>query len=139
MAWCVRRLWLVLLTCCFVVAGLELATAKSIPRRAPRQPGSIQIGMASYYRYGTKTASGERFQPNSLTAAHRTLNFGTRVRVTRLRGGRSVVVRINDRGPFSRNRIIDVSWGAAVVLGLERVGTANVEVLVIPPRDEPKF
>ena len=95
--------------------------------------------MASYYRYGTKTASGERFQPNSLTAAHRTLNFGTRVRVTRLRGGRSVVVRINDRGPFSRNRIIDVSWGAAVVLGLERVGTANVEVLVIPPRDEPKF
>jgi rare lipoprotein A len=95
--------------------------------------------MASYYRYGGKTANGESFQPHSLTAAHRTLKFGTRVRVTHIRSGRTVVVRINDRGPFTRNRIIDLSWGAATVLGLERLGTAKVQIVVIPTRAEPSF
>jgi rare lipoprotein A len=75
-------------------------------------------GLASVYAYGGgKTASGERAQPTDLTAAHRTLPFGTKVRVTNLRNGRSVVVRINDRGPFIRGRIIDVTPAAALELG----------------------
>src|SRR5947208_14165733 len=85
-------------------------------------PASAQVGWASYYKYGRKTASGERFNARGLTAAHRTLKFGTRVRVTHLRTGRSVIVRINDRGPFVRSRIIDLSYGAAKAVGLRGTG-----------------
>jgi rare lipoprotein A len=89
-----------------------------------------QVGIASYYKHGRKTANGERFNPNGMTAAHRTLKFGTRVRVTHLKSGRSVVVRINDRGPFgSGRRIIDLSYGAAKALGLS--GTAKVNMIVL--------
>ena len=88
-------------------------------------------GMASYYKSGKRTANGERFNPLGLTAAHRSLPFGTRVRVTRVKSGRSVVVRINDRGPFIRGRIIDLSLGAAQVIGLNRTGLAKVKVDVL--------
>ena len=71
------------------------------------------LGMASYYKSGKRTANGERFNPNGLTAAHRSLPFGTRVQVTNMKTGRSVVVRINDRGPFVGRRVIDLSYGAA--------------------------
>src|SRR5258705_12553760 len=74
--------------------------------------GVATVGLASYYKHGRKTANGERFNPGGLTAAHRTLKFGTRVRVTHLKTGRSVVVRINDRGSFIRGRIIDLAYGA---------------------------
>ena len=90
---------------------------------------AAQTGVASYYKYGTRTASGERFNPNGLTAAHRSLPFGTRVLVTNLRTGKSVIVRINDRGPFSRGRLIDLSLGAAKVVGLTRTGVAKVKVV----------
>ena len=84
-----------------------------------------QSGIASVYAYsGERTASGERAQPSGLTAAHRTLPFGTRVRVTNKSNGRSVVVRINDRGPFVRGRIIDLTPAAARVLGFS--GLAHV-------------
>ena len=77
-----------------------------------------QSGIASVYAYsGERTASGEHARPGGLTAAHRTLPFGTRVRVTNRRNGRSVVVRINDRGPFVRGRVIDVTPAAAHALG----------------------
>jgi rare lipoprotein A len=77
-----------------------------------------QSGIASIYAYaGERTASGERAKPSGLTAAHRTLPFGTRVRVTNKSNGRSVVVRINDRGPFVRGRVIDVTPAAARALG----------------------
>jgi len=77
-----------------------------------------QSGIASVYAYsGGKTASGERANPGALTAAHRTLPFGTHVRVTNKRNGHSVVVRINDRGPFTRGRVIDVTPAAARALG----------------------
>ena len=89
-------------------------------------------GKASYYRHGSKTASGEKFNPSALTAAHRTLKFGTRVRVTHLRSGRSVIVRINDRGPFIKSRIIDLSWGAAIAIGLDKSGVASVRIVVLP-------
>ncbi|WP_425340089.1 septal ring lytic transglycosylase RlpA family protein [Onishia taeanensis] len=93
-----------------------------------------EIGMASYYadRYhGRTTASGERFDQQALTAAHRTLAFGTRVRVTRLDNGREVTVRINDRGPFVRGRIIDLSKRAARQLGMVRDGTVKVRLSVL--------
>jgi rare lipoprotein A len=95
---------------------------------------SSSVGMASYYArkfHGRKTASGERFDMHKLTAAHRTLPFGTRVRVTNLRNGRSATVRINDRGPYTRGRIIDLSYAAAKEIGLIEAGTAKVKVEVL--------
>jgi rare lipoprotein A len=91
---------------------------------------SAQSGIASVYAYdGGRTASGERASPGALTAAHRTLPFGTMVRVTNRNSGRSVVVRINDRGPFVHGRIIDLTPAAARALGFS--GLANVEVDVV--------
>ncbi len=92
---------------------------------------AAERGMASYYGYRSKTANGEMMNPNALTAAHKTLPFGTRVRVTNTRTGQSVVVRINDRGPFVRGRIIDVSTGAARALGIIGSGVAPVLVDVV--------
>lgn len=97
-------------------------------------PGETATGEASYYAdkfIGRTTASGERYDPEAMTAAHRSLPFGTRVRVTRLSNGRSVVVRINDRGPFVRGRIIDVSHAAARKLDMMREGVVPVTVEVL--------
>ena len=88
-------------------------------------------GKASYYRSGKVTANGERFIPSGMTAAHRSLPFGTKVRVTNLANGRKVVVRINDRGPFIRGRIIDLAYGAARRIGLTTRGVARVQVDVL--------
>lgn len=88
-------------------------------------------GIASFYWQGQTTASGETFDRNGMTAAHRTLPMGTRVKVTNVVTGRSVVVRINDRGPFKRNRIIDLSEAAAKAIGMERMGLAPVKVEVV--------
>lgn len=88
-------------------------------------------GQASWYgqrHHGRRTASGERFDQHALTAAHRSLPFGSRVKVTHLRSQRSVVVRINDRGPYGRGRIIDLSRAAAERLGMLRSGVAPVRV-----------
>ncbi|MGH6694663.1 MAG: septal ring lytic transglycosylase RlpA family protein [Sphingopyxis sp.] len=91
-------------------------------------------GVASYYGNelaGNRTASGERFDPGQLTAAHRSLPFGSMVRVTNTSNGDSVVVRINDRGPFSRGRVIDVSHAAAREIGMHRSGTARVKLALL--------
>jgi rare lipoprotein A (peptidoglycan hydrolase) len=96
--------------------------------------GPELVGVASYYGgrfHGRLTASGARFDANGLTAAHRSLPFGTRVRVTHLATGRSVDVRITDRGPFVGGRIIDLSQGAAGVIGMHRQGVARVRVTVL--------
>ena len=85
-------------------------------------------GGASWYAMTSRTASGERANPNTLTAAHRTLPFGTKVTVENLRNRRKVTVRINDRGPFVRGRIIDVSRAAAHRLDMVRSGTAPVRI-----------
>jgi rare lipoprotein A len=91
---------------------------------------SAQSGIASVYDYpGGQTASGERGSPAALTAAHRTLPFGTMVRVTDHANGRSVVVRINDRGPFVRGRIIDLSPAAARVIGMDGLADVTVDVV----------
>ncbi|KOY88080.1 hypothetical protein AD998_06225 [bacterium 336/3] len=107
-----------------------------------------QKGMASYYGgkfHGRKTASGETFDTYKLTAAHRTLKFGTKVKVTNLKNNKSVIVRINDRGPFAHARIIDVSQAAAQELGMMLSGTAKVQIEVVtdeeiikPNNNEPK-
>ena len=89
------------------------------------------VGMASYYKSGKRTANGEKFNPHGLTAAHRKLKFGTKVRVTNVRTGKSVVVRINDRGPFIRGRVIDLSLGAAKVIGLHKSGVARISYTVL--------
>ena len=86
-------------------------------------------GIASVYAYaGSKTASGERANPTGLTAAHRTLAFGTHVRVTNRRNGRSVTVRINDRGPFVRGRVIDVTPAGARALGFSGLAPVKLEL-----------
>jgi rare lipoprotein A len=90
-----------------------------------------QSGVGSYYGpkfHGKKTASGEKFNQNAMTAAHKTLPFGTRLKVTNLSNKRSVVVRVNDRGPFIRGRIVDVSTIAARQLGLVGRGVARVRI-----------
>ena len=94
----------------------------------------IDGGMASYYGNelaGNRTASGERFDPRGLTAAHRSLPFGSMVRVTNVSNGDSVIVRINDRGPFSRGRVIDISHAAAKEIGMHRSGTARVKLALL--------
>ena len=93
-----------------------------------------QVGVASWYGgkfHGRTTASGEPYDMHAMTAAHPSLPFGTKVRVTNLENGRSVVLRINDRGPFAKRRIIDVSRHAAEHLGFLRAGLARVRVEVI--------
>lgn len=87
-----------------------------------------QVGGASWYALTSKTASGERMNPNALTAAHRSLPFGSKVLVENLSNGRSVVVQINDRGPFIGGRIIDLSKAAAAQIGMIHAGTAKVRV-----------
>jgi rare lipoprotein A len=102
--------------------------ARSGETDQPLRITSTQSGMASYYWEGQMTASGARFNPQALTAAHRSLPFGTKVRVTNKRNGKSVVVTINDRGPFIRGRIIDLSSAAAGVIGMKGAGVASVTV-----------
>lgn len=95
----------------------------------------VDQGSASFYGSefaGSRTANGERFNPNALTAAHPSLPMGSTVRVTNERNGRSVIVRINDRGPFAKNRVIDLSKRAARDLGFVQRGTAPVTVELLP-------
>jgi rare lipoprotein A len=94
-------------------------------------PGPVQVGTASWYGtelHGSRTASGERFDQHAFTAASPSLPIGTRVRVTNLANSRSVVVRINDRGPFAHGRVLDVSYAAARALCMVWSGTARVRI-----------
>ena len=89
------------------------------------------VGHASFYGKelaGRKTASGERFNPGGMTAAHRSLAFGTQLKLTNISNGRTAIVRINDRGPFVRGRVLDVSFGAAQALGFVGRGTASLRI-----------
>jgi rare lipoprotein A len=108
---------------CGVIALASLGTAGT--------DVSARSGLASYYSHQGRTASGERFQPGGLTAAHPTLPFGTRLEVTSASTGRSVVVRINDRGPFVGSRVIDLSLGAAEAIGLRKAGIGRITYKVM--------
>jgi rare lipoprotein A len=117
------RTVLIATLCAASAATPALATAKF-----------SQCGKASWYNLRGRTASGEAADPNSLTAAHRTLPFGTMAIVTNLANGRSVSVRINDRGPFAKGRIIDVTQAAAQELGFVQQGIARVKVTGSTPK-----
>jgi rare lipoprotein A len=110
------------------------ATRKHTPIASNKKPAATETashGIASYYWQGTKTASGEKFNTNDLTAAHPTLPFGTRLRVTNVSSGQSVTVRVNDRGPFVHGRVVDVSYAAAEELGMVGGGIAKVKLDVV--------
>lgn len=120
-----------------LAVGLWLGGCAAPSRTDPSVPDAGQIstemdaGMASWYGerfHGKRTASGEAFNMNEFTAAHKTLPFGTQVQVRNLDNGQEVVVRINDRGPFTRGRVIDLSRAAAQAIGLIQTGTARVAV-----------
>jgi rare lipoprotein A len=130
---CRGKLWLAM-----AMVGW-LTGCASAPRQSNASDPRVSLpasGVASYYapKYeGRRTASGEIYHQNRFTGAHRTLPFGTHVRVVRVSDGRSVMVRINDRGPFARGRLIDVSLAAARQLGLEGLGRALVRVELVEP------
>lgn len=107
--------------CVYGVAAMSLGL--------PTQAALAQCGTASWYHEGARTANGERYRPDGITAAHRTLPFGTRVLVRNQRTGRTVTVRINDRGPFIRGRIIDLSRGAQRVIGMDGLASVCLAVL----------
>lgn len=114
---------------------LVLAGCSSAPKSGSSvSSGHSESGMASYYGnefHGRKTANGERFDQGKLTAAHRTMPFGTRVKVTNTQNGKSVVVRINDRGPFAKGRIIDLSSSAFKSISHLGAGVVPVRVVVV--------
>lgn len=119
--------------------AIALPLLLAMPAVAQEQSGDsdeteMGSGMASYYGRelaGNRTASGEAFDPDDLTCAHRTLPFGSKIRVTNLANGQSVVVRVNDRGPWGRGRVIDVSQAAAKEIGMHRSGTARVSITLL--------
>ena len=122
-------LWLV---CVFLLAGC--ATGRASRVESPTPKASALSGQASWYghpHHGRRTSSGEIYDMNKLTAAHRTLPLGTRVLVTNLDNGRTVEVRINDRGPFRRNRVLDLSYAAARQLGMVGEGVIPVTLKIV--------
>jgi len=132
-----RESWRILMCAALWLAGCSSASRESVPPASPTapaeygSPASGHVTLASWYGpgfVGQRTASGEIYHRDDLTAASRSLPLGTRVQVTNLNTGRSVVVRINDRGPFARGRGIDLSQRAAEDIGLNRSGTARVAV-----------
>ena len=129
-------------------AGLSAApatyasSAAAVPDQAAPATSSSRVvevvkvmskgtGLASFYRRGVKTANGEPFDPSQLTAAHRTLPFGTKLRVTNLTTGKSVLVRVNDRGPYVAGRVVDLSYSAAESLGMIEQGVTKVHLAVV--------
>ena len=111
--------------------AVALAVTLLVGGQAKAGSALQQVGMASWYKMGTRTANGERYDPMGITAAHPSLPFDTKVRVTNPSSGDSVVVRINDRGPFTGGRIIDLSQGAAQAIDLIRAGVARVKIEVL--------
>jgi rare lipoprotein A len=115
-----------------VVAARPVRGREQWTRAKPAAtPRDASHGTASYYWQGSKTASGEKFDAREFTAAHPSLPFGTRVRVTNVSTGQSVTVRVNDRGPFVGKRVIDLSYSAAESLGMVRSGVAKVKLDVV--------
>ena len=117
-----------------VVRRRVAAVKRHTPFAARRNAGETKIasnGVASFYTEGTQTASGEKFNTMEMTAAHPTLPFGTRLRVTDVASGKSVTVRVNDRGPYVPGRIVDVSYSAANALGMVGKGVTNVRLDVV--------
>lgn len=117
-----------------VAAHEPVSVVRRPPAAEPEPSGEtprVSQGIASFYTEGTETASGEKFNTHELTAAHPTLPFGTRLRVTNVSTGQSVTVRVNDRGPYVHGRVVDVSYSAAQALGMVGQGVAKVKLDVV--------
>lgn len=121
--------------CTVILIGLAMSACTCLPKgQAELDVGARQLGLASWYGepfHGWQTASGEIYDMEAMTSAHRTLPLGTRVRVTNLGNGKHVHVRINDRGPYAKGRILDLSYGAAKELEMVDTGVAAVHVEVV--------
>src|SRR3546814_235567 len=120
-----------------ITAGCSWIGGGESPLSCADASAYSEEGTASWYgkwHHGRRTASGERFDMNDLTAAHRRLPFGSKIRVTNLRNGRSVVLTVNDRGPFVRGRFLDVSYRAAKALNFVQAGLAPVRVQTVNAR-----
>jgi rare lipoprotein A len=116
------------------VVGNKSESARTAKRIVPATKSAARAshyGVASFYKDDTETASGEKFDPQQLTAAHRTLPFGTRLRVTNVETGRSVTVRVNDRGPYIAGRSVDLSYSAADTIGMVERGVTKVKIEVV--------
>jgi len=113
----------------FKVKKLCVYGVAAMAMGVPMEAALAQCGTASWYHEGSRTANGERYRPDGISAAHRSLPFGTRVQVRNQRTGRTVTVRINDRGPFIGGRIIDLSRGAKRVLGMDGLAPVCIAVL----------
>jgi rare lipoprotein A len=127
-----RQIALMLIVMIFIGASPALSAKET--RHHHSSANKSNIGMASFYATkfnGRRTASGEIFDNSAMTAAHRSLPFGTQVKVTNVRNGRSVVVRINDRGPYAKGRIIDLTKSAAKKIGVSHKGVARVKLEVL--------
>lgn len=122
--------WRLLLV--FVLIGLCGACATSRQVRAPKEKGTIVVASwyGEYFR-GRKTANGERFNPDKISCAHKTLPFGTILKVTNIENDKSLVVRVNDRGPYIRGRSLDLSRAAAQRLGFMRKGTTKLRMEIV--------
>ena len=129
-----KKLSTALLTLLLVGSFLGCGSAHTQPVQTHSHGKSVQHGKASWYGkpfHGRLTANGERYNMHAPTAAHKTLPFGTRVRVTNLDNGKHTVVRINDRGPFVKGRIIDLSYGAAKQIQMLQMGVARVKLEIL--------
>ena len=138
----------ILLTAIVVFSGTRAAQSAAATNSNPQQPAAVQatphhhwyeIGRASWYGklfQGHETASGENFDMNALTCAHRSLPLGSLIRVTNLRNHKSVVVRVNDRGPVPEDRVVDLSYAAAHFLGFSERGTARVRLDLVNSKAE---
>lgn len=136
-----RRLFLILLSFSLGACATKVVEPRTKTALYDPRPLHVQTGIASWYR-DHRTASGERFNVNALAAAHRSLPFGSKVRVVDLKSGKSIIVRINDRGPYIRGRIIDLTVGAARELGIYHRGIARVRIEVlreIPILEQPNL
>ena len=117
---------------CSVALSLALGVTAIVPMAYAHT--TVLSGVASWYGpgfHGRTTANGEKYNMNGMTAAHKSLKFGTKVRVTNENNGKSVVVRINDRGPFHGGRVIDLSQAAAEQIGIRRAGQGRVELALL--------
>lgn len=129
-----KRLRTGFLTMSLLIALLSGCAGKNQRVQIPTPSQTEIIGIASWYgdrHHGRRTASGEKYDQSAFTAAHRTLPFNSIVRVSNLENGRQVEVRINDRGPFAKNRIIDLSYAAAKSIGMIKAGTAKVRLEIL--------
>jgi len=132
----VKRLWMYTMLLSLLCTVSAFADTRYKRHGESHRTAAVQVGIASWYGYGAwkpgrRTASGERFNPQAMTCAHRTLPLGSVVKVTDVATGKDVVVEVNDRGPYGRGRIVDLSEGAARELGIRQKGLMLVRLEVI--------